>query len=137
MNAWFDQCTVPGKMTQSLSKRGRASLGGERAQLPSARSSSDPVHMHFIVLKLWDRAAVIYEGCVSFLIQAAALLEACFYVHVRGNWQPAVGNWFKKIIKVKIRMDYPVIEGFWYPPPGLESVREIPPPLGMRFLYDK
>lgn len=76
---------------------------------------------------------MIYEARVSFLIQAATLLEACFYVHVRGNWQPAVGNWFKKIIKVKIRMDYPVIEGFWYPPPGLDTVREIPPPLECDF----
>lgn len=75
------------------------------------------IHMHLIELKLQKSAALIYEGCVFSLILAGTVLEALLLcVHVRGNWQPAVGNWFKKIIKIKILMDYPVIAGFCYLP---------------------
>lgn len=68
----------PEKTTKALSKRGLASVPGERAQPRRPSLSSDPIHMLFVVLKLWTSAVVIYEGCLSSLIWAATLLEVCF-----------------------------------------------------------
>lgn len=45
-----------------------------------------PMHMHFVELKLYNGAALIYEGCVSSLILAGTVLEALLLcVHIRGQ----------------------------------------------------